>query len=92
MKVKNLNGTSKNKCEICKSWITHWENLSGEKSDKCCCKGCTNNAVYGGHVQKDTSDNSWYIIPLCESCNKKPSSESFEINKNTILVTAVACK
>ena len=41
----------------------------------------------GGHVQKVGSDNKWYIIPLCKSCNNK-RGEELEIDDNTELVSA----
>lgn len=69
MKVKNLNGTSTNKCK-CGSWLAHWERFSGKKAVKCAVKNCNNKAVSGGHVQLAIStDHSWYIIPLCIECN-----------------------
>lgn len=91
MKVKNLNGTSANACKKCGSRLAHWEKLSGKTAKTCCCKGCANDAKVGAHVQKDTTDMSWYIIPLCHACNKKPSTEVFELNTGSTLESAVAC-
>lgn len=28
-----------------------------------------------------TTDNKWYILPLCSSCNKKSSDEVFEVRE-----------
>lgn len=92
MKVKNLNGTSGNTCTKCGTWLAHWEKNSGKDAKTCCCKGCSNAAIVGAHVQKDTDDMHWYIIPLCKECNKKSSADTFELNKDSILVSAVACK
>ena len=72
VKVKNLNGTEDKKCSVCGSWLKHWEHKSEEKTDKCCCFGCNNDAEVGAHVKivgKD--DRHHYIIPLCQACNMK---------------------
>ncbi len=77
MKVKNLNGTSDNKCK-CSSLIKHYEIFSGKKVKKCCC--CGKDAILGGHVQLvDSKNQHWFIIPLCYDCNKI-KDEIFEIN------------
>jgi hypothetical protein len=71
MKVKNLNGTADNKC-YCASWLAHWSNFSGQKANRCVVNGCSNAPEVGGHVQKDSkTDNGWYIVPLCRTCNGK---------------------
>ncbi|EGR5566937.1 hypothetical protein CES77_17880 [Vibrio cholerae] len=86
MKVRNINGTSDNKCE-CTSWLAHWEKFSGKKAGTCVEKTCTENAVVGAHVQKDSStDKSWYIIPLCQSHNKK--ADEMELYGSPTLVSA----
>ena len=69
MKVKNINGTSQNRCK-CGSWINHWENYSGLKATACSAIGCVNKDLVGAHVQKDSIyDSNWYIVPLCNSHN-----------------------
>lgn len=71
MQVKNLNGTSQNKCK-CNSWYAHWQKFSGQKANQCVVIGCSGTDLVGGHVQKDsTSDSSWYVIPICNACNGK---------------------
>lgn len=92
MKVKNLNGTSDNTCDKCGTWLNHWENLSGEVAILCSCKDCDGFAEVGAHVQKNTSDCSWYIVPLCKECNKKPSTDVFELKEDTVLVSARKCR
>lgn len=88
-KVKNLNGTSDNACTVCGSWLKHWEKKSGKKKDEC--GACTNKATVGAHVQKaDGKDNAWYIVPLCDACNKKSSDETFNVYEP--LVSAVKCQ
>ena len=87
MKVKNLNGTSINKCK-CSSWLEHWEKFSNQPANKCVVAGCTNKHSVGGHVQKESaSDSSWYIIPICSECNNK-HGQTIEIGNNVNLVPA----
>ncbi|GAB6126126.1 hypothetical protein JCM14124_18320 [Humidesulfovibrio idahonensis] len=71
MKVKNLNGTSTNKCK-CDSWLDHWENGAGKKATLCAALDCSKFAELGGHVIKSgSSDRDTYIIPLCPACNSR---------------------
>jgi hypothetical protein len=86
MKVKNINGTSDNKCK-CGSWILHWEKYSGKKATSCSELNCLkNSSLVGAHVQKEIADNKWYIVPLCSEHNKKASS--LEIKNSSNLVPA----
>ncbi|MGB3946892.1 MAG: hypothetical protein WBM13_02800 [Bacteroidia bacterium] len=87
-KIKNINGTSENKCK-CGSWLKHWETFSKQKTEYCCVSvpNCTNKDIVGAHVQKDTlSDNNWYIIPLCNEHNK--SKEILEVSDTRPLISA----
>jgi hypothetical protein len=69
-KIKNINGTSDNNCK-CSSWLKHWEKFSGQTTNYCIEKNCISKDLVGAHVQRaDSSDMSWYIIPLCSSHNK----------------------
>lgn len=69
MKVKNINGTSDNSCS-CGSWIAHWKNYGGESIPTYCSEiSCIGKDLVGAHVQKETGDNSWYIVPLCKKHN-----------------------
>jgi hypothetical protein len=71
MRVKNLNGTTQNLCST-GSWFAHWEKFSGQNAFMCFTKGCIKRPSVGGQVQKDSpTDKSWYVIPLCDDCNKK---------------------
>lgn len=75
-KIKNINGTSDNKCK-CGTWIDHWKKYNIQRQTLpifCPTKGCLEKPTVGAHVQKDSFlDNSWYIVPLCVSCNKSAS-------------------
>jgi len=72
MRIKNINGTSQNKCR-CGSWLDHWKNYSKQSVPIICpAYGCNGKDIVGAHVQKDSIyDNKWYIYPLCTSCNQK---------------------
>jgi hypothetical protein len=89
MKVTNINGTSDNTTCKCDSWLKHWENFSGQKLPAYCAeKSCLNKPEHGAHVQKESStDNSWYIVPLCAKCNGK-HGETIEISDSIKLVSA----
>lgn len=87
MKVKNLNGTSQNKCK-CGSWLDHWKNYSKQTANGCVVNSCSNKPEVGGHVQKDSNtDNNWYIIPICKTCNAK-KNQTLEISDIVNLVSA----
>lgn len=87
MKVKNLNGTTQNKCK-CSSWLAHWGNYSGQTANRCVVVSCTNKHTVGGHVQKEsTTDSAWYVIPICSDCNNK-RGQTLEIHDSVRLVSA----
>lgn len=88
MKVKNLNGTSQNKCN-CGTWLAHWEKISKQTFDKCAIEGCDTVAEHGGHVQKvDGNDGNWYVVPLCAECNVGRKNVEFELKEGMELVSA----
>ena len=88
MKVTNINGTSDNKCK-CDSWLDHWKKFSGQSLPTYCPEvKCIKTPEVGAHVQKENStDNSWYIIPLCKDHNAE-KGKSLEISDTTKLVSA----
>lgn len=60
----------------CKSWIEHWRNNSIMREPdfcpRCGCLITKENYLVGAHVQKVQEiydDKSYYIIPICNSCN-----------------------
>ena len=87
VKVKNINGTSKDRYSNPKgysSWLDYWENNSIFVTlDKCACIGCSNKAKVGAHVRKTNGDNKWYIVPLCYECNK--NTEPFNVNEDYLV-------
>ncbi len=86
MKVKNIKGTSDNTCK-CDSWLAHWEKYSGVEPGNCVEKDCKSKATVGAHVRKDSdTDSSWYIIPLCDTHNKK--ADEMELRGTPTLVSA----
>jgi hypothetical protein len=88
MKVRNINGTSDTNCK-CGSWLQHWKNFSGEALGSYCYEvKCTKKPEVGAHVQKDeSSDSSWYIIPLCTDHNNQ-KGETIELASGAKLVSA----
>jgi len=71
LRVWNIVGTSANRCN-CGSWIDHWSRFSGSVPYRCSVYACMNMPEVGGHVKKvGSSDNSWYVVPLCTSCNAR---------------------
>lgn len=81
MKVTNINGTSDNDCS-CGSWLKHWDkfNTKGSKRPSQCPACGAWSVDDGAHVQKyGSTDQSWYIVPLCHSCNMKAKSTVLDI-------------
>jgi hypothetical protein len=91
MKVRNINGISDNACR-CVSWLKHWKNFGGQPITYCPVVGCLEKVEVGAHAQKDsTTDNSWYILPLCKKHNGK-TGESLDISSTWTLVSANVSK
>ncbi len=88
MKVRNINGTSQSTCK-CGSWLQHWKNYSGDQIGSYCREtSCTKKPELGAHVQKDdSSDNSWYIVPLCTEHNNM-RGQTIELMAGTKLASA----
>lgn len=87
MYVRNVKGSSRYPSPRgYSSWLEYWEEKSASKVTFCSRSGCSNSKLVGAHVQKAySSDNKWYIIPLCESCNLG-SDELFEVNGTLVPV------
>lgn len=88
MRVKNINGTSDNTCK-CGSWLEHWKKFGDQVLPTYCSEiKCTGKPEVGAHVQKDNStDSSWYIVPLCKTHNGE-TGKSMEIVNSVKLVSA----
>lgn len=64
-KVRNLREGSRDG-----NWIKYWENATGLKASLCKNTRCYKSATDGAHVQLvNSSNNKWYIVPLCHVCN-----------------------
>jgi hypothetical protein len=86
MKIKNINGTSQTTC-VCGSWLKHWEKFSGQTTIFCGAIGCMRKDLVGAHVQKaNSSDNKWYIYPLCSGHNQ--ATGELEVSDKHKLVSA----
>ena len=88
--VKNLKGTSDNKCTCCGSWLKHWINNSHSTRTQCCVVGCSAKATDGAHVQiKDgRCGDEWYIVPFCKYHNNPHNEEEMFINRSVTLISA----
>ena len=71
--VKNLHGTSGRLPQNGNSWLEYWERATGLRASRCHYVGCSTvgrHNLVGAHVKLvGTTDNSWYIVPLCQGCN-----------------------
>jgi len=88
MNVRNINGTSQLDCE-CGSWLEHWKNFSGQALRAYCpVVDCYGKPEVGAHVQKEaSSDNRWFIVPLCKPHNGK-TGETLTVSDSIALVPA----
>ena len=87
MKMRNIKGTSDNKCH-CDNWIEHWKRFGGGSLPIFCpVFMCIKAPEVGAHVMKeDDVDKNWYIIPICGEHNG--SSESLELPASLELAPA----
>ena len=92
MIVTNINGTSQNTCR-CGSWLDHWKKFSGQSIPTYCPEQhCLQKPEVGAHVQKNSStDNNWFIIPLCKSHNGD-YGKTLDVNDSIVLVSANVSK
>ncbi|MDR1846950.1 MAG: hypothetical protein LBR17_02395 [Bacteroidales bacterium] len=84
--VKNLIGTSDNRVpNDYSSWLDYWEKEKNQKANQCSASDCSqSDNLVGAHVKKvGSDDNSWYIVPLCQSCNM--SEREFLVNENLLV-------
>jgi len=88
MKVTNINGTIDNTCK-CATWLDHWKNFGGGSPPIYCPElSCTERPEVGAHVQRaNSTDQQWYIIPLCKGHNAK-TGQTITISELVALVSA----
>ena len=86
MKVKNIHSGNRPAPDGYKSWLDFWMQEKGvSATPNCANKACGTKAAHGGHVKKvNSSDNSWYIVPLCVRCNEKKDLE-FEVDSSSMV-------
>ena len=75
-KVKNVNGSSRFVSPAgYNTWLDYWEAKSGKTACVCSTTSCYQfgrSNLVGAHVQKvNSTDNKWYIVPLCRGCNNR---------------------
>jgi hypothetical protein len=89
MTVKNVNGSSRFSSPAgYNSWLDYWEDKSGMTAWRCSATDCMSYGrinLVGAHVQKAYStDQRWYIVPLCKSCNTR--NDVFEVDAELVPV------
>lgn len=88
-KVKNVNGSSRFVSPAgYNTWLDYWEAKSGKTASRCSATDCHKIGrwnLVGAHVKKATGfDNSWYIVPLCRSCNTR--TDEFYVDETLVPV------
>ena len=80
MYVTNVNGSGRyTPPSGYSSWLEYWEYKTGSKVTYCGAQNCYGTDLVGAHVQKAySSDKSWYIVPLCRSCNNRTDTFNVE--------------
>lgn len=89
MLVRNIKGTSRFKVPHgYKSWLDFWEKfrfkvaICASSGDDCCLNGT--HKLVGAHVQKvNSTDEKYYIVPLCYSCNRR--EEPFNVDDDMLV-------
>ena len=86
MYVKNINGSGRSSAPCgYSSWLEYWKEKSGESIYSCSASNCLGTDLVGAHVQKAYSeDESWYIVPLCKSCNNR--TDTFNVTATLVPV------
>lgn len=87
IKVKNLRGTSDSPVPSgYSSWLDYWEKKTGRYYPDCAVNGHYHKADVGAHVQKaDSTDNRWYIVPVCYAINNR-RGESFYVSEYDLVL------
>lgn len=70
-------------------YIRQWEEYKGRKAKGCANIRCANHNAYealeGAHVKKVGSDDgSWYITPLCHSCNSSTNDDDMTVYEDDL--------
>ena len=86
--VKNIHSGDRTPPSGYSSWLNYWKaqkNYSSAHTVYCANLDCKQEAKHGGHVKRVYStDNSWYIVPLCVRCNED-KDKIFEVDSNSMV-------
>lgn len=83
---QNIKNTTGRKPNDAKSWLEHWSKNSYGTSKVCAHVGCNRTDVVGAHVKESgSSDNHWYIVPLCRGHNH-PSVTTLDLDGRRVAV------
>lgn len=84
VKVINLHNTGDRKPKNYSTWKEFWKAEKGFWPGTCSASDCAESAEVGAHVKKvGSSDNRWYIVPLCSGCNKR--TDEFDVSENRLV-------
>jgi hypothetical protein len=84
--VRNVINSSDHRCGRCSDWLEHWERAKQCKATVCAACGAP--ATDGGHVVKRFGpDRSWWITPLCRSCNQR--RDDFTVYEADLVLASV---
>lgn len=86
MLVKNVVGSSRFAApKGYASWLDYWKAITGKNPIFCATENCYRTNLVGAHVQKAYStDQKWYIVPICTSCNNR--TDTFNVNDELVPV------
>jgi len=91
----NVQGSSKCPClqhqgqPIC-SWLAVCKIVTGKRPGLCSFDGCSNKATCGGHV-KYVNGRTWYLAPICSSCNNTNSDDIATPMKAGTIIVKIKC-
>jgi len=87
MRVKNVNGSSRFPAPAgYSSWLDYWNQNASHRAFRCGATDCHHRGdLVGAHVQKaNSTDQKWYIVPLCASCNHR--TDIFDVDEELVPV------
>ena len=72
----NVDGSSSDEPLNGYSWISFWEEQTGQQRGRCSYSGCHNDARDGGHIW--LKGHGLYIAPICLSCNSSSNPKRMQ--------------
>ena len=72
----NGDGTSSDEPPNGYSWVSFWEEQTGQQRGLCSYSACHNYATVGGHIW--LKGHGLYIAPICPSCNSSSNPKRMQ--------------